>query len=728
MRRIFLGFGIAGAVLLILAVLLVKTWGTAYAWDLASARARAAGIELTREELSWSWNGGLGFALHLRGVGARTVAAGPASFALRIERIDVVAAYVRARELLVIDELTVSGVSGKAAFTPAAALEAAPEPAAVSEAPARIPDLRVLELEIPKPPLDVELRAWKLDARGLEVSAGAHGGATLSTLDTAGALTWKREAFSLQASLSVEARDLQAEAPPAATLNVAALNVDARLEGSLVGPTEQKLRIRLRPDLKASLEKAALRSARGLAPRADRLALEARLTEEGPFLKIAGAGIEGLPGSPGGVGLSATVTPKIVDGGEARIGIDVDAPGLLRARGRVQLPRELARAAAALKGDLQFEARGNLLRLLVPDWPEAMTAPVTGSLKIARSSAAAATVAARLSSSWLKLALDARARLDGASLRDADADGHLELRLPGAGARWQELRAAGGLRVPLKLLFRDGERFYVESNMEFHGFSFRRPGLALEGVDGAFFVSQSWAARRGSWRMAPVHAWNPFSRVDLASSETLDPDQKALAVARISYGDRAIGPLRLSGSFRQNQLFVPSWSLACPQGRFQGVLLSDVRPDQPRVGLSFNAIEVDLSRVLPDAMTGGRKVASDPTSFVLNVDWDVARAQAFGGFEWLRMTPGQVHAALDVLDPLGEKPAFNLTRSMLGTAYPTRVRLTMKGAVADAQVSTNLVEIPPITNVAISPYLVKYREAIFAIPFVKSSRQPEVPE
>lgn len=723
MRRILLGFGIAVAILLILVVLLVKTWGTSYAWSVASGKARDFGIELTREDLSWNWNGGLGFTLRLRGVGVRTLKPGALSFDLKVANVDVSAAFLRAENLAVVEELTVTGITGRIAFAPEVAAD--PKSDSVEDTPARVPDLRTLEMEIPKPPLDVELRALKVDARDLEVDAGKLGFAKLAAFAANGALTWKKDAFALRSATMLDARDVKSES--AAVVTVGAVKADVKLDGAFVAIVGEKLKIALKPDAKVEFASLAGKTAQGLAPRARQLLIEARLTDGGPFLKINGAGVEGIPGVPGAVGLSAEIAPKIADGGDVRIDLDADAPGLLRAKGWLQIPRELARAAASVKGDLTFEARGNLFTIFVPEWPSSLASSITGNLKIERSSAETATVIARVSSAWLRLALNARARVEGTEVRDADADGSLQVSLPRAGVKWKHLRVGGGLRIPLKLLFRDGERFYVESDMEFRALSFRQPGLAFEGVDGAVFISQSWAARKASWRMAPVHAWNPFSRVDLASSETLDPDQKTLSIARISYGDKTVGPLRMSASFRQNQLFVPSWSLACPQGRFQGVLLMDVRPDQPRMGLSFNAIEVDLAGVLPAAMTGGRKIANDPTSFVLNVDWDVARAQAFGNFDWLRMTPGQVHAALDIFDPLGEKPAFNMTRSMLATAYPTRVRMTMKGSVADTQISTNLVEIPPITNVAISPYLVKYREILFDIPLVKNYRTPEAP-
>lgn len=720
-RKILISLALTLGLLIVVAIPTAYYFGLSYGWSFAVSMAKDYGVVLTKKDLSIRWLGGLHFSLVAEDIGIRFEPNGklPVRGTILIPRLMVDAVYFRGKPRVLVHDLDIIGINGSVAVDLPVAHEQTVSKS--DEKPFEIPDLASVQFNVPKFDVGLEVRNFKIETSQLQVEVNRKPAVYQLQWDAlklsgGGKLVENDAEGGFQVHL-VNARG------GTDGMGIEGLSFDLGVRGVVVGATEKSVTVRIIGENEVRFTKFKFQGSgeSAISMSAEKGKLSSKLSEKGPEFLAEIQKISGVPGIKREVALKADVVPTVVSNDLMKIDFQVSSSGLIDGRGEIVTPRRVDQISAQARGDLKLTVQSSLIGMFMEAWPKQLNGPLSIAVQADRSGDIVRGARLKVSSRWLN------AEINGSGhpqLQTGDASGFVGVQLP-SGVQFFGKRFSGAARIPFKALVRGTDRVYLEGTPEFQNFSFRSDDFQIQSLTGQIFVSQAWSVGREGWKISPVHDWNPFNRVDLDSSEALDLDQKILTAQKIVFQGQELGPLRLNASFKQNLLFIPSWSLQCPTGRFQGVLLSDVQLDRPRVGISVNAIEVDMSKVLPQTMLQGRRIQPDPTSFSLSLDWDLMKAQAAGSFDWIQMTPGQVFNALDFLDPLAEKPAFNTARSLLTKAYPTRVLMNFRGAVADINISTNIVQIPSVNNVAISPYLIKFREDLFQTQFIKNLKSSE---
>ena len=297
--------------------------------------------------------------------------------------------------------------------------------------------------------------------------------------------------------------------------------------------------------------------------------------------------------------------------------------------------------------------------------------------------------------------------------QEAQATGFVSLHFKDKQFQYAGIKPQGRVSAPFKLLLRQKRKFF-ESELRLGAFSVATPDLRIEAMQGSLPVKQAWSYVDGRWTLSPKLSPNAFGRADFESFEPLDTRLNQLRIAQIVYQKRNYGPVSLDLKFEQNLLRSGSWSAVVGQGSIEGALQADLSLDNPRMGLLMRAFDVKLEELLPESMFRSAQKSERGLSFRLGMDWDLGKATAVGRLDWSEINSAQVLQVLDFLDPQFENATFNQARMVLAQAYPTRVQVEMRGPVADVRISTNLVALPEVRNVAISPYLVKANEALYS--------------
>ncbi|PWU17150.1 MAG: hypothetical protein C5B49_09480 [Bdellovibrio sp.] len=772
MLRTFLKIVGASILIILLAVGTAVQFLPRLAWSWVADKAHEFGVTLHRPTISWQWLGGLRFSLRLQELEAdfvvdramdkpmdkavnKTVDAVKGHLRLPSAQVTVDLTGYRDKNLVIVDELVLRDLEGQVQLE----LKSEKSEGRKSSEPFTVPRLDAFAMDLPAPPVQLQLSRLEFTTKNLQMAVKmthvAASPPTLRSPDQTLQADASWESLQLRAKGSALSQSLASEAQlqiknfnmeaNTTTTNFAISKADLTIaaQGKSRPPTGAKIPTDWtgQADIKWQRWQAKVKSDQRnpVEWTGGTGSVGAQLLSPGPRLKVELHDLQGGPSGGGdetsrrlrhlrnatGVELRHPVTlvaeiRPVVEGSDLKLHLELQAPELAQARGEIKTARNLSRWQDELRGDLNFDLKGELLGLLSADWPANLTGRIRGTLRFQKEGSLVKNIAAQISAPWLSAQI---AGQGDPEKKDADFSGFLVLRLPKAGVRLQGKKISGEVRWPLKVLLRGQERLFVETQLELREFSFEDPSLAVIGANGSVLISQSWAVRHGVWELSPSISWNPFNRIVVDSMADLDKDQKSLVIAKLKIGQREFGPLRLIASFRQNLLSVPSWTLQCQQGQLQGLLLADLHLDRPRAGFALRAVDLNLAKILPPDFLRGRKIQPDLTSFNLTVDLDVMNDLALGSFDWLQMTPGQVYNVLDLLDPLAEKPAFNQARTLLSSAYPTRVQTDLRGHVADFVIATNLINIPPIENVSIAPYLAKFHEDLYASKLMKKLLQ-----
>lgn len=684
-------------------------------WSQVEKQLASYGVKAQHKGFGMRWEGGLRFRVALDALTLESNFLGEARAVVPELAID--ASYDRANKKVTIHEFRLVGLTGNLNLVlPSAPPSQSPEPTI-------IPQLDSISFIAPAAPIHLVVQKFHLDGHDLQVrmtqvkdpsggggGSGSGGESTMTIADVArlsidGDIDWQKTHANGKIDLSGEIKSL-AYSSPAASWKGDQLVTQIKITAQ---PEKQTTALQGSVLVNWSSTHTTLPSVpSGLTTGSGKLFVQ--MTDKGPEVKIEAQEIAGLPKIKKTVSLTAQVVPQVLDDERVKVSFDLAAPGLMTTAGKVIVQRHLAALSERVSAEVSGQIQPAALALVTGSWPTQLRTPLRFSLELTKTGKRVDRMQFGLRSDWIEANAEGTAEPEAQHL---DLSGRALVRFPRP-IKFLEHQIAGRAEVPLKILVRGGDRFYIEGLFDFNELSFQHPEFAFDGITGSILFSQSWQLTGQNWALAPEIKWNPFLRANPEGTEPLDADSRVLRVNSLRFKNRKLGPLVLTANLKQNLFSVPSWSLQCPKGRLSGVILADIQMERPRVGLAVRASNLDLSQTLPENLLPAKTLYSDPISFNLTTDLDVSQASALGLFDWVEMTPGQVHNALDLLDPLGEKPAFNSARSVLNTAYPTRVFLKMRGSVADLRINTNILDVPPVNNIPLSPYLVKVREAIYS--------------
>lgn len=308
--------------------------------------------------------------------------------------------------------------------------------------------------------------------------------------------------------------------------------------------------------------------------------------------------------------------------------------------------------------------------------------------------------------------------------QEVQASGFVSLNFMDKDFSYAGIKPSGTMSAPFKLLLRQKQKFFFESELRLRAFSVSTPDLKIESLQGSLPVKQAWAYQDGRWQLSPRLSANAFGRADFDSFEPLETRLNQLRIARIEFQKKFYGPVILDLKFEQNLLRSGSWTAVVGEGQIEGALQADLSLDNPRMGLLMRAFDVKLEDLLPPTILEAQQKSERGLSFRLGMDWDLGKATAVGRLDWSDINATQVLQLLDVMDPQFENATFNQARMVLAQAYPTRVQVELRGPVADVRISTNVMNLPEVRNVAISPYLVKANEALYSSEVYRRLRKP----
>lgn len=694
-------------------------WAKSHLWLEIQTRARAQGADLEKPELSLRWKGGARIGVTLKDLRGRLHEPLPLEGSFVVPRLEFDAEWLRGPNLVIVESLRVEGVTGD--FTMESANE---EPAAPEENPGdafQIPKLEVPGLDRPELPVAVELRELKIttgEVRFAQKTPSRQLIATTQgiTLDLQGRFDETATRFEGQASVGATAVNWRSQ-DPAGSVQTAHLKLKSlRLPFASENPADQPLRIQPRFEIQAAWETLSFQK-NSRAKDAATLEIQdqgGQLTAraEGQSFQLEGQG-RGLRASA----LKKTtdwnfaVTPVAQTENERRYRMVVIVPGLLDFKTLATLPVNFNPERPQLRAAGDLKVHTDLSLLVLERNPSPWRSEVAGKFDVELKPAGDVLLRTQMTGTGMTLRLQSDLN---PRTQEVQASGFVSIHFQNPDFHVAGLHPRGRVAAPFKILLRQQRKFYLESELRLSAFSIRSPDLRIDGMDGTLPVRQAWAFREGQWQLSPKLSPNAFGRADFDSFEPLESRVNELRIRQLNFGDRTYGPISLEMKFEQNLLRSGSWSARVGEGEIEGALQADLNLENPRVGLLMRAFDVKLEELLPSSMFRSAQKSERGLAFRLGMDWDLGKATAVGRLDWTNINSTQVMQILDFLDPQFENKTFNQARMILAQAYPTRVQVEMRGPVADVRISTNLLTLPDVRNVAISPYLIKANEALYS--------------
>lgn len=687
-------------------------WVKTRLWSEIQSVAREHGAELQQPDLQLGWRGGLRFTITLKNLRGELKAPLPVTGTFTLPLLDADVELTDERRRAVIYHAKIEGLSGD--FHRVAG--------PVEEAPPKddfeIPTVEVPAFDRPELPLAVDLR--DLDLQTAEIRFRQTGeGTELEAQSTGTRIKISGQADERQTNFagSVELKPLrvsQSSTTPEGTSQARAEVRSVQLNFESKSPEAAPRR--LQPKLEARAEWSQLQFAKtpkvGTPLTLEDGGGEFTAQAEGADFQMRGQG-KNLRASPlkKPTDWGFELKPLAQTATERAYRLTTTVPGLLDLKLNARVPVNFDPATPELKADGEVSAHSDLSLLVLDQNPSPWKSRLDGKFnaRLARSGDVSLTMQLRGDG----VSLDLQSELNPRA-QEAQATGFVSLHFKDKQFQYAGIKPQGRVSAPFKLLLRQKRKFFFESELRLGAFSVATPDLRIEAMQGSLPVKQAWSYVDGRWTLSPKLSPNAFGRADFESFEPLDTRLNQLRIAQIVYQKRNYGPVSLDLKFEQNLLRSGSWSAVVGQGSIEGALQADLSLDNPRMGLLMRAFDVKLEELLPESMFRSAQKSERGLSFRLGMDWDLGKATAVGRLDWSEINSAQVLQVLDFLDPQFENATFNQARMVLAQAYPTRVQVEMRGPVADVRISTNLVALPEVRNVAISPYLVKANEALYS--------------
>lgn len=715
--------GIAFVVLLVLLIaagLGGYYWAKSSAWSKIASLAAEKGALLEKPEWSFSWRGGRHFVIDITNLKGQLQAPLPIEGHFALPQLHLDVSLSEDNHTVTLHDLKIQQLTGQFVMTSKAEVP-------LTEGPGiAIPDLEVPVFERPSLPVDLVLKSFQISGKDIDFTLRTEGPPALQknlkvqmqglTISGQGQLIQDKTA--LQASIELNPSEIEQDtATQLAKMSLTHLKLNVTQGAEVTTP--YSLALKTEGSLtwaKMSLEKKEVKGLK-LADQGGRFEFQA----EGRHLDLK---LQGQKMSANSLkkpaDWSLTFQPLHQDQDSGDYQFEFVLPELLNLQSQMTLPRRVdtSHLVGHWQGRIRFlpEVAGLFMEVADLPWKKQVEGPFDVTLK----PDGGIVVDTAMKSEGFDFDLNGSFHPQKG---EAVASGALHLNLRPGDIKMAGLSPQGRMHMPFKLLLRPRQKFFFDSELQFQGFTLQSKDMKAENLEGVLPIKQSWAYEEGHWQLSPRLTPNAFGRADFESFQPLEGNPNTLRLTRLEFQKKTYGPISFDMKFEQNLLQSGAWSAQVGQGQLEGALQADVSLDNPRLGLLMRAFEVKLDELLPETMLRTQHRSEKGLTYRLGMDWDLGKATAVGRLDWSDIDSPQVMQILDYLDPQFENATFNQARMILAQAYPTRLQVEMRGPVADVRISTNLVTLPDVRNVAISPYLVKANESLYASELYRTLRK-----
>lgn len=731
-RKLAIAFG-AFFLLLLVGGIAGYLWVKSSLWKEIDRLAQEQGAILEQPSLQLRWRGGLRFWVRLEGLKGRLQSPAPVTGSFELPLLETDVEVLNEYRRVQIDHLKIQGFSGE--FQMAAGVDPASEkredPDEVELAKFSVPSMKR-----PSLPVEVELKQMELSTGKILFLRTSQEAKTqepvemrlnLSKLELSGQALMTAQNTNFSLTLKIEDSNLQQTSPQqqvAMDLKSFALTV--------INESQPETPLLLAPVVQGEMQWSALRfrkEPQAVATANSPPPSPLEMSDKGGRMDFKAVGND-IRVSMQGKDLSSSILKKSSDwslelsplpsrGKTRRYKLNLKIPQLLDLKSQIQVPARFNTNHPELNWQGEIAFHSDLSLLVMDKNPSPWHSEMKGTFKVSLGSAGDVWFETKLNGDGLNFQIESELN---PKTQEIQASGFMSMDFRNRKFTFAGLTPGGRLSSPFKLLLRQEKKFFFESELRFNGFSLQSKDLRIESMQGSLPVKQAWAFADERWELSPRLTPNAFGRADFESFEPLESRLNLLRISKVEFEKKTYGPVSLELKFDQNLLRSGAWSAKVGEGEIEGALQADVSLDSPRLGLLMRAFNVKLEDLLPDSTFRSKQKSERGLSYRLGMDWDLGKATAVGRLDWSEINSAQVLQILDLLDPQFENATFNQARMVLAQAYPTRVQVEMRGPVADIRINTNLLSLPDVRNVAISPYLVKANESLYASELYRTLR------
>lgn len=716
-RRILISLGVI-ILVFVMPFVIFLAWAKAELWNEVASQARPYGVELNKPDIQIRWWGGWRFQVKIENLKGDLRPPFAAQGTFQLPYLETNFELFENFKKVRIEDFKVTGLSFDLEMQPEAKAQ---EPTPPSEE-FEIPALELPSFERPELPLEVEVLSLDLNLSpsSFKLLGENQVKTQFQSMHAAGKAHFAPKLSELELNTSLKDLNLSFESPT----QKAQLN-DLNLEAKILTKGTKDKPLLLTPNVDVILLWSKLAFQK---PKPQPLEIQDRggkfqiqLSPEKLSLSAQGNALSSsLLNRPSDWSLK--LDPELGKGRDRNLKLHLDLPGLLHLDTRIQVPQNLdpKHPAGKVQGNLSFHSDLSLLALKENPfpWREMIGGPFKAELRSAGDLHLETKLGGKDFSFQTQAILNPKSQ-------EAEASGFFSIDFRRRDLSLKDIRPTGRISAPYKFLARQKRQIFFETELRFHDFSLSTPDLKITSLQGNIPLKQSWLYQNQGWFLSPRLRPNAFARADFESFEPLESRLNVIRIQKLEWQKKTYGPITLDLRFEQNLLRSGNWSAQVADGILEGSLQADLTLDHPRLGLLMRAFEVRLQDLLPTTILQSQIQNAKGLSFRLGMDWDIANATAVGQLDWSSITSEQVLQILDVLDPKFENSTFNQARMLLGSAYPTRVQVNLRGSVADVRLKTNVMDLPEVRNLAISPYLIKANEALYASPLYQELRGRE---
>lgn len=712
-------------------------WARANLWSKIETLAAENGVRLQKPGIELRWLGGFRFFLRLKDLKGELQSPAPVTGPFELPLVEA--------DIELINQRTRARIYSVKALDLTAQLRmlATSEPEAKPNAEIEIPKIEIPSIERPGLPIEIQIDQLQVTARQIDIvleDAMGDTRATATNLDLKGSALLEPQHTDVQFSLDVGPTEIL-QRSNTGTAEARITSVSAKINST--SPPESPLLLRPQGEVQfrwssLNYQKFPIETKTPTVSKKSTGADPAMsLSDQGGNFKLSIDG-QNIKLKVEGRKLQSSSLQKSSDWGieispvtARKYALKINIPELLRLDSKLTIPPSLdfTKPEGQLSGELKLNSE--IAELFLEENPLRLKTQIAGPFSIRLTSAGDLFLKTELRGPDVVVQIDSELNQKS---QEAKANGFLSLRFGKSPLRFAGYQPQGRVSSPFKLLLRQQKKFFFESELRFDDFSVTAKDLKLVGMNGTLSIRQAWAFLNGRWQLSPRLSPNAFGRADFDSFQPLEARSHQIRIAKLMFHQKTYGPIVMDLKFEQNLLRSGAWiagvgeaTAGTNQGLIEGALQTDLSIENPKVGLLMRAFGVKLEDLLPETMLRSSQRSAQGLSFRLGMDWDVGKATAVGRLDWTEINAAQVLQILDFLDPQFENATFNQARMILSQAFPTRVQVEMRGSVADIRIATNLLNLPEVRNVAISPYLSKANEALYASELYRSLKSPPSP-
>lgn len=290
------------------------------------------------------------------------------------------------------------------------------------------------------------------------------------------------------------------------------------------------------------------------------------------------------------------------------------------------------------------------------------------------------------------------------SKKNMQLNGEINFRSPFKRISTPQLEIVGEIDIPWDLAVQNGNQISLQSDVIFKNIRLIKDDISVENLNGYIQIKEELKDRGGQWGFSYLLRQSGFERVAFSKILPFLNTSKPLKFDKIKISEKLYGPFIGYISLNQNLLNVHKFDLSLSSASVSGETYIDLHPQQVSLGLLTRFSNFNLEKILPDKFLKGVNV-SKPLSGRTNIVTNLSKGYVNGRLDITDISPGQLIALINILDPYFEDQKLNSLRSYLSYAFPTYVGLNFNHSYMDIDVKTNIINIPQIKSVPFGSHL-----------------------